>query len=193
MNVTLRLSRSSLMLEDIKKNYKNDPYCAKIIQDIDNRLTYFIEKGLLYTAGLSNIVICVPRMPKLIQAILEEAHDAPIGGHRSIESTLEKVRRNYSWFRIERSVRKYIKTCDTCQRNKSISQKTMGLLQSLPIPIGRWTSISVDFITHLPLTSRNFDAITVFVDRFMKRAHFIPSKMTDDTEDFAYLFSKEII
>src|SRR5579871_4728689 len=28
MNTTLRLSQSSLMLEDIKKNYKNNPFCA---------------------------------------------------------------------------------------------------------------------------------------------------------------------
>ena len=27
----------------------------------------------------------------------------------------------------------------------------------------------------------------------MKRAYFIPSKMTDDAEDFAHLFLKEII
>ena len=91
MNVTLRLSQSSLMLEDIKKNYKNNSFYAKIIQDINNQLTYFIEKGLLYTVGLSNIVICISRIPKLIQVILKEAHDAPISGHQSIKSTLEKV------------------------------------------------------------------------------------------------------
>src|SRR5579871_51495 len=31
MNATLKLSQSNLMLEDIKKNYKNNPFCAKII------------------------------------------------------------------------------------------------------------------------------------------------------------------
>ena len=66
INATLRLSQSSLMLEDIKKNYKNNLFYAKIIQDINNWLTYFIEKGLLYTAGSSNIVIYIPRILKLI-------------------------------------------------------------------------------------------------------------------------------
>src|SRR5579871_501060 len=69
----------------------------------------------------------------------------------------------------------------------------MELLQSLPIPIGQWTSISIDFITHLLQTLRNFDVITVFVNEFTKRAHFIPSRMTDDAEDFAHLFLKEIV
>ena len=31
MNIILRLNQSSLMLEDIKKNYKNDLFCTKII------------------------------------------------------------------------------------------------------------------------------------------------------------------
>ena len=31
INITLKLSWSSLMLEDIKKNYKNNLFCAKII------------------------------------------------------------------------------------------------------------------------------------------------------------------
>ena len=51
----------------------------------------------------------------------------------------------------------------------------------------------MDFITHLPETSQGFDAITVIVDQFTKRAHFIPSKMTDNAEDIAKIFIREII
>ena len=61
------------------------------------------------------------------------------------------------------------------------------------MPIGQWTSISIDFITHLPLTLRNFDAIMVIVDRFTKRAHFIPSNITDTTKNFTHIFLQEVI
>ena len=94
---------------------------------------------------------------------------------------------------MSRSVKRYIKTCDLCQRNKATNQKMMGLLQSLPVPIDWWTSISMDFITHLPMTSKGFDSITVIVNHFTKQAHFIPSKMTDDTEDVTNLFVQEIV
>ena len=73
------------------------------------------------------------------------------------------------------------------------TQKPIGLLQSLLVPIDCWTSISIDFITHLPITSQGYDAITVIIDWFMKWAHFIPSKLTDTAEDFAYLLLWEVI
>ena len=91
------------------------------------------------------------------------------------------------------SVKRYIKTCDLCQHNKAINQKTLGLLQSLPVPISRWTSISIDFITHLPVTPRRFNVIMVIVDRFTKHAHFIPSKITDNAEDVTNIFIQEVI
>jgi Chromo (CHRromatin Organisation MOdifier) domain/Integrase zinc binding domain len=121
------------------------------------------------------------------------AHDMPISGHRSVNSTLEKVKWDYFWLRMNWSVKWYVQTCDLCQCNKATNQKTMGLLQSLPIPIGQWTSVSMDFITHLLLMPQGFDAITVIVDRFTKWAHFIPSKMTDNAEDVAYIFIREVI
>ena len=71
MNATLRLSQSSLLLDDIRNNYQNDPFYSKVVKDIDTREIYFMENGLLYTRGPHNIVICVPRIPKLIQAILK--------------------------------------------------------------------------------------------------------------------------
>ena len=43
------------------------------------------------------------------------------------------------------------------------------------------------------MTDRGFDAITVIINWFTKQAHFIPSKMTDDAEDVAYILLKEVV
>ena len=150
------------------------------------------ENDLLIT-GIPNPVICVPQMPKIVQALISFAHDSLISGHRSIDSTLEKLKHNYFWVQMTKHVTKYIRTCDLCQRNKSTIQKAIGLLQSLPIPIDCWTSISVDFITYLPITPQGYNSITVFVDRFTKQAHFTPSKSINTAEDFANLFLREIV
>jgi hypothetical protein len=47
-----------------------------------------------------------------------------------------------------------------------------GLLQPLPIPVGPWKSISLDFITDLP-PSKVYDAILIVVDYFTKMTHFL--------------------
>ena len=57
------------------------------------------------------------------------------------------------------------------QRNKGDMSHPAGLLQPLPIPEGKWESISMDFITGFPMVQGN-DCIFVVVDRLTKYAHF---------------------
>ncbi|CAG8515096.1 1852_t:CDS:2 [Paraglomus brasilianum] len=38
---------------------------------------------------------------------------------------------------MEKDIRKYVQTCDTCQRNKSSNQQPAGLLYPLRTPMGR--------------------------------------------------------
>ena len=153
----------------------------------------FLYENDLLISGKAGLAICIPRIPKLIQALISFAHDSSISDHHHIESTLKKLRHDYFWPKMVWHVKWYIKTCDLCQHNKSTTQKMIGLLQSLPVPIDCWTSLSVDFITHLPMIPQGYDMITVIVNRFMKWAHFIPSKSTDTAEDFAYLLLWEIV
>ena len=51
----------------------------------------------------------------------------------------------------------------------------------------------MDFVTHLPQTSRGHDAIWVIVDRLTKLAHFLAVRMTLTLEEFFRLYIQEII
>ena len=70
------------------------------------------------------------------------------------------------------TVKKFIASCDECQRNKSDNKLPAGLLQPLPIPTKNWQQISMDLITQLLKTKNGYDAIVVFVDRLSKMVHF---------------------
>jgi hypothetical protein len=52
--------------------------------------------------------------------------------------------------------------------------------------------ISMDFITGLPKTIKQHDAIMVVVDKLSKETHFIPIKSTFKAIDVANVFTKEI-
>ncbi|KNZ60783.1 uncharacterized protein VP01_15012g1, partial [Puccinia sorghi] len=52
----------------------------------------------------------------------------------------------------------YVNSCYDCNRNKSLKHWKYGLLQPLPIPPLPWHSISMEFISQLPL-SNGYDAI----------------------------------
>ncbi|MBW0509840.1 hypothetical protein O181_049555 [Austropuccinia psidii MF-1] len=73
---------------------------------------------------------------------------------------------------MKQIIKDYVSSCQKFSRNKKIHHKRFGLLKPLKIPAGPWNSLSIYFITELPL-SNNFDSILVVVDRFSKISIFI--------------------
>ena len=89
-------------------------------------------------------------------------------------------------------IENFVRSCEDCQRNKAPRHKRHGLLHPLELPYAPWDSISMDFITQLPL-SENCATIWVIVDRFSRMAHFIPIKSKQKTaENCALLFLKHV-
>jgi len=120
---------------------------------------------------LYNNLIYVPR--SIRTRVLEIHHDSLTAGHFGVSKTCELISRNFWWPNIHRSVKKYIKSCDTCCRAKVPRHKPYGLLSPLSTPHRAWSGISMDFIVDLP-KSRDMTTIMVVVDRLTKMAHFIP-------------------
>ena len=51
----------------------------------------------------------------------------------------------------------------------------------------------MDFVTHMPRTSRKHDAVWVIVDRLTKSTHFLVVRITFTLEEFYRLYIREII
>lgn len=121
---------------------------------------------------LFNEKIYVPT--SLRSRVLELCHDVPLAGHFGQRRTVELVQRDYYWPGMTRYVKEYVRGCHSCRRNKSSIHKTYGLLAPHPHPEAPWTRVDLDFITGLPKTKNNHDAILVMIDAYIKRAHFEP-------------------
>jgi hypothetical protein len=123
---------------------------------------------------------------------MQEFHDTPWAGHMGLAKTLQNIKRVYWWKGMKRDVQEYIKHCDSCQRCKGGHDKVAGLLKPLPIPAKALESISVDFITDLPMTLDGYDSVMVVVDRLTKMMHFVPTRKDATALDCAKLFRREI-
>jgi len=153
---------------------------AKPSNNISRRLkllsnNYALRDGLLRVKATN--ALCVPR--KMVPTLLRAAHDSATSGHTGFVKTLVRLD-DFYWKKKYRDVKAYVQGCQVCQRSKANTLATLTEPQVLPFPSRRWGSVSIDFIVQLPKTSRGFDAITTFVDRFSKRPHFCASKTTDD-------------
>ena len=93
--------------------------------------------------------IWIPDTDDLQLRILLNKHDHLLSGHYGQNKTMELVRRDYTWPRVQTFVKDYCKSCTTCARSKTPRHKPYGNLWQLPIPKKPWNSISIDFIEHI--------------------------------------------
>jgi hypothetical protein len=153
---------------------------------------YSLSEGLLCVVRRGDTLVCIPQKSDIRLSLLHDAHDSAIAGHLGFDKTYDAIRRSVYWPRIARDTQQYVRTCESCQRTKASRQRPAGLLQPLETPTQRWETVTMDFIVQLPKTSRDHDAITVFVDKLSKQVHFVPSNTKDTASDVALLFFNNI-
>ena len=94
---------------------------------------------------------------------------------------------------MPRDIKKYIQSCDLCQRNKTSTQKPFGLLNPIEPPLNKFQCYSMDFISPLPVTKNKDNAILVIVDTLTKAVALTPIKTTDGAPIIAKIFFHKII
>jgi hypothetical protein len=124
------------------------------------------DSGLL----LHGARVFVPDFSDLRHQALQLAHGI---GHEGTQKTLHRLRAEFYIPSDRALVADCMRSCTTCQRNKTPAMSPAGLLQPLEVPSQVWAGISMDFIEGLPKVGGTSVILTV-VDRFSKYAHFIP-------------------
>ena len=114
--------------------------------------------------------VVVPDHDDLQLRIMFECHDAPSGGHGGREKTFLTLSRDFYWPRQYQCVRKYIRACEVCQREKP-SPSSCAPLQSITVPEECWQAVSMYFVFGFHEDTHNYNGILVFVDRFSKMVH----------------------
>jgi len=108
------------------------------------------------------------------------------------DKTIELIRRNLWWPKMNERIIDFVKSCPKYQKNKAARHQPYGLSSPLELPYAPWQSIAMDFITDLPV-SESCDQLWVIIDRFTKMAHFIPLSQDGKTAaDLAKGFAREV-
>jgi hypothetical protein len=204
LNVILRVEVDDELVQEIVNGYDRDRFFNKVRRflrgeevDIPNprskaRQFRMDARGIIYEMRRREPRVCIPKGELRIR-ILQEMHDAPSAGHFGIEKTIARIQQQYWWPTVRKDVTNYVRSCLTCQRNKPSQQAPAGLLQPLPVPDGRWTEVSMDFVGPFPETPRGYNAVLVMIDRFTKRAHFAATRTDVSAYETARLFLHNVV
>ncbi|KAJ9515193.1 hypothetical protein QJQ45_002324 [Haematococcus lacustris] len=137
--------------------------------------------------------VVVPDDAALRKKVIYTMHDTRSAGHLGMTKTLEQVTRWFTWPGVSEDVKSYVRSCHSCQVNKSSAKKPAGLLQPLPIPERPWDNVSMDLIVKLPASGPNkYDSILVFVDRLTKMVHLVKTWESMTATQYAKLFLEHV-
>ena len=190
--VTASVQQGEKLWKNLSKEYKKDEKTNEKFENIEAHPGFTISQGKLYYNGLGRMQLYVPE-GTCRDLVLREGHDARYAGHLGIRKTIELLQRDFYWPTLVQDVTTYVRTCEECQRNKASNLKPSGLLQPLEIPAQRWERVSMDFVTHLPRTQRNFDALMVVVDYLTKMLILRPTHSSATAVDTAKIFVDSVV
>jgi hypothetical protein len=141
-------------LQAVHQEWLQDPKSSHLIQQLHTNAPAppgysWLQDELRYKGCLY-----LSKQSKIKSMIIFELHATPTTRHSGFTKTYDKVKRSFFWDGMKQDIRNFVTECDVCQRNKGEIVKSLGTLQSLPIPPAIWKDISMDFIISLP-KSRN--------------------------------------
>ena len=90
-------------------------------------------------------------------------------------------------------IRQFVENCPVCQMEKSDHTFAKGKLMSTQIPETKWSEISIDFVTDLPLSANKRDTILVIVDKATRMVHLAPCRKNITATGTAQLLWNTVI
>ena len=91
-------------------------------------------------------------------------HESELYGHSEVLRTMALIKRDYVRSQVRHYVERYIVSCEVCQATKPQHVNTARQPRSLLVPDTKWHSVSMDWVSGLPLPIRGNDAIMTVVD-----------------------------
>ena len=165
------------IIKDIKESQIRDENCKEIVQKISenggNEDTYQIYREILFHREnkSANWRIIIPIIMK--DKIIEQNHNK--FGHPGVYKTLAHLKKFYYWKSMNKDVKKFVLTCDMCQRVKYLSIAMEGPYQMVRAEAPS-DLVTVDFFGPLPRGRGGAEYIFVVLDAFSKLVRLYPMK-----------------
>lgn len=167
-----------LSFQSINDHQREDEWCKKLI----NRLeigqvipNYQMHQRLLIYKPPSTAKKRVVVPAALTSMITKYFHDSVLGGHLGVAKTIHKISTHFYWPQMTKSIAKFVRCCEPCQRAKPSSSSPTGFHTALPSE-RPWQNIHIDHVGPLPRSTQGNIGIFSLIDSFSKFTLLFPVK-----------------
>ena len=137
------------------------------IQQLKRRAKHFIiQNQLLFKTDKNNStkfyrVIRKDELP----ALLYMMHNDPTSGHFAVDTMFDKIRNRFYWPQMYEDIKKYVQSCDACQRRGRPRRQT----ELRPLKVYEpFYQVGIDIVGPLPRTQNGKVYIVVAIDYLTK-------------------------
>ena len=133
----------------------------------------------------------IPKNKELRVEIIQLYYNILVVEYKKRQNITKLVTRNDWWPEVIKDIRKYIDSCDMCQRIKNRIEIPAEKLKLSEVLERSQTYLTVDFITQLPLVVGK-NVILVVCNKLSKILHFVVAIEGTSAEELARLFRDNI-
>ena len=181
---------------ELRMAQSRDCFCRKIRKELqtttDNHLRnqYEEKSGILYRHVIDNnqdyLTVVLPT--SLVLKVLDYLHDGPECSHGGENRTWHRVRHRYYMPGLRSLIKRYIASCDVCQRRKAIRTKAAGFLNEPLAPEKPYDVVAIDVTGPLTSTASGNKYIVCAIDRFTRfiSAEAFPKVDASDIAQFLF-------
>ncbi|KAL7298553.1 hypothetical protein TKK_0008328 [Trichogramma kaykai] len=112
--------------------------------------------------------------PEDRDAIFYELHRSPVGGHRGISKTYQRIKQKYVWDRLKTDIQRPIQQCLECQLKKLARHRTKQPMIITDCPGSTFDKVALDIVGPLPATSEGNIYILTMQDQLSKFCIGVP-------------------
>ena len=150
------------------------PTARQMLRDTGEIKMHSTSGLLIHSTVTNGQRLEVPILPAALRNdVLGALHTVPMAAHLGVKKTLNKVRTQYYWKGMTTDVKQFVRTCEACQRRKTVQPTTSGELQQFSAT-QPFEVVGVDLLGPLPSTTRGHTYIVVMVDRFTRWVELVP-------------------
>lgn len=154
------------------------------------KIKHYLEDRAISLTICKSLIECPPGARRV--ELIQEKHATPIGGHKGITKTYNRLRQNYFWPTMKKDIQNFIQTCRDCQIKKLTRVKTRQPMVITDTPGAAFDKVSMDIMGPLPLSPSGNLYILSLQDLLTKYAIGIPLKQAD-SQTIAKAFAENFI